>query len=59
MHQSERVTSTTSGVEGHDGEEESDLDSWPEDSISPHDSKDLPHLSYLHNVFRFLLRVRV
>ena len=33
MHQSERVSSTTSV------EEESDLDSWPEDSTSPHDSK--------------------
>ena len=45
MQQSERVSSTTSGVEGAEapgeGEEESDLDSWPEDTTSPHDSKDL------------------
>ena len=45
MQQSERVSSTTSGVEGAEapgeGEEESDLDSWPEDTTSPHDSNDL------------------
>ena len=49
MHQSERVTSTTSGHEApegqdtdsrdHTGEEDSDTDSWPEDSTSPNDSK--------------------
>ena len=45
MQQSERVSSTTNGVEGVEGppeaEEESDLDSWPEDTTSPHDSNDL------------------
>ena len=44
MQQSERVSSTTNGVEGVEGpaeaEEESDLDSWPEDTTSPHDSND-------------------
>ena len=49
MHQSERVTSTTSGHEAleaqdadsrdNTGEEDSDTDSWPEDSTSPNDSK--------------------
>ena len=42
MQQSERVSSTTNGVDGvegtGEGEEESDLDSWPEDTTSPHDS---------------------
>ena len=45
MQQSERVSSTTNGVEGAEvageAEEESDLDSWPEDTTSPHDSNDL------------------
>ena len=58
MQQSERVSSTTNGVEGGeggegpgDGEEESDLDSWPEDTTSPHDSNDhitLLTISYHH-----------
>ena len=52
MQQSERVSSTTNGGEGGEGveapgegEEESDLDSWPEDTTSPHDSKD--HITHL------------
>ena len=58
MQQSERVSSTTNGSEGvegpGEGEEESDLDSWPEDTTSPHDSNPpitaLPtsHLLSLH-----------
>ena len=52
MQQSERVSSTTNGGEGGEGveapgegEEESDLDSWPEDTTSPHDSND--HITHL------------
>ena len=55
MQQSERVSSTTSGVEGvegpGEGEEESDLDSWPEDTTSPHESKvHLTNLTTSHHL---------
>ena len=46
MHQSERVSSTsgndkndTNDSNDNNIDDDSDIDSWPEDSISPNDSK--------------------
>ena len=41
MQQSERVTSTSGndGTEVNEDDSDIDLDSWPEDSTSPNDSK--------------------
>ena len=47
MHQSERVTSTSGGLE--EGEE-SDPESWPGDSTSPTDSEFFNHTSWLGQI---------
>ena len=55
MHQSERVSSTsgndkndTNDSNDNNIDDDSDIDSWPEDSISPNDSKLLSFLAALY-----------
>ena len=70
MHQSERVSSTSGNdhLDNNDNhqnnnDEDSDMDSWPEDTTSPNDSKDTPIINFLmqkvhkikYDLIRFLL----
>ena len=62
MHQSERVSSTsgndkndTNDSNDNNIDDDSDIDSWPEDSISPNDSKLSVISAYFYTAWLFHL----
>ena len=71
MHQSERVSSTSDkndADDSHDNniDDDSDIDSWPEDAISPNDSKHYTSSIYYscitllyYDLYNFITKVSV